>query len=90
MTGPERDWLLYLCYLDVVNEATISAMMPGVNAKVVLDWFTEEASVRDVAAPHFVVQPFIRQMLLGYHEKLIGSKERKALAERARAAMDAA
>lgn len=90
MTGPERDWLLYLCYLDVVNEATIAAMLPGVNATVVLEWFTEEASVRDVAAPHFVVQPFIRQMLLGYQEKLIGSKERKALTERARTAMDVA
>ncbi|MEP6937638.1 MAG: hypothetical protein ABI871_06180 [Chthoniobacterales bacterium] len=29
MTGPEKDWLLRLCYLDVVNESTVAAMLPA-------------------------------------------------------------
>ncbi|MEP6937637.1 MAG: hypothetical protein ABI871_06175 [Chthoniobacterales bacterium] len=55
-----------------------------------MTWFTEEASVRDVKAQRYAVQPFIREMLLTYHRNLIGSKERQALEASARGAMASA
>jgi hypothetical protein len=66
MTETEKDWLLKLSYLDVVNTGTIEAMLPSVDANVVVEWFRREASVRDTSARHYVVQPFIREMLLTY------------------------
>lgn len=90
MTEPEKDWLLHLCHLDVVNEGTIAAMLPDVSAGAVLEWFTEEASVRDVAAEYFVVQPFIRQMLLEYQKKITSSKKWEALVDRGRRSLEAA
>jgi|ERR1051325_3032200 hypothetical protein len=87
MTQEEKDWLLGLIYLDTVNTGTIAVMLPGTDAKVVLEWFGKEASVRDASARHYVVHPFIREMLLTYHQKLIGSNERRAYEERAREAM---
>jgi hypothetical protein len=87
MTENEKEWILKLSYLDVVNIGTIEAMLPGVDANVVAEWFRNEASVRDTAARHYVVQPFIKEMLLTYHKNLIGSKQQSALEARAKEAM---
>jgi len=87
MTENEKDWLLNLSYLKVVNTGTIAAMLPDVDANVVIEWFRKEASVRDTSARHYVVQPFIREMLLTYHKNLIGTKHQSALESRAREAM---
>ena len=87
MTENEKDWLLNLSYLKVVNTGTIAAMLPDVDANVVIEWFRKEASVRDTSARHYVVQPFIREMQLTYHKNLIGTKHQSALESRAREAM---
>jgi hypothetical protein len=87
MTENEKEWLLKLSYLDVVNTGTIDAMLPGIDANVVVEWFRKEASVRDTSARHYVVQPFIREMLLTYHKNLIGTKQQSALESRASEAM---
>jgi hypothetical protein len=33
-----------------------------------MDWFKNEASLRDPLASHFVMAPFIREMFKKYHE----------------------
>jgi hypothetical protein len=87
MTENEKDWLLKLSYLDVVNTGTVAVMLPQVDPNIVVEWFRKEASVRDTQARRYTVQPFIREMLLTYHGNLIGTKERSAFEVRAREAM---
>jgi hypothetical protein len=87
MTDGEKEWLLSLIYLDAVNIGTVSAMLPNVDAKVVVEWFRKEASVRDTQAREYVVQPFIGEMLRTYHRNLIGTKQQSAFEARAHEAM---
>jgi hypothetical protein len=90
MTDREKEWLLWLCYLDEVNEATIPAMIADVQPKTVMDWFRNEASVRDTAASVFVVNPFIREMVLEYHVKIIGKAKQAEYVAKGRKALEAA
>ena len=78
MTREETEWLLPLCYLDEVNEDSIRAMLPPhVNAAAVMDWFAQEASVRDLGQRVYCVNPLIREMLFEYHRRRIGEKQQK-------------
>ncbi len=88
MTQVEKEWFVALCYLDVINKATVEAMLPTADPSLVVEWFRKEGSVRDNRAPHYSVQPFIREMVRAYHRNLIGTKERVALEELARRAME--
>ena len=82
MTDDEKRWFLSLCYLDVVNETSIAGMIEGAELRTICDWFAHEASIRDNKASHFVVNPFIRKMVLQHHQNLIGKREQSKLQER--------
>lgn len=86
MTPQQKEWLLPLCYLDVVNQSSISKMLPNSPANVVMEWFRKEASVRDVKSPSFRVDPYIRKMLLQHHTNLIGPEEQQRLLDQGRLA----
>jgi len=84
MTTQQKEWLLPLCYLDVVNHSSIGEMIPTAVPSTIMDWFRKEASVRDVKAPSFRVDPYIRRMLLQHHLNLIGSEQQMKLMTQAR------
>lgn len=82
MTDQQRDWFTALCYLDVVNEDTIAAMMDGKGDPArIQDWFEREASIREPSAAFFTVRPLIRTKCLEYFATRAPSKHR-AMMER--------
>ncbi len=81
MGETERGWVLPLCYLDRVTESTVALMLPDAPAGAVVDWFGEEASLRDSGAEWYVVAPYIRRTLLEYNERKIGPQKHKAMVE---------
>lgn len=88
MTERERCWFTALCYLDVVNEDTISAVIEGASAVEVQRWFEREASIRDPFASVFTVRPLIREKTLRYLSTRSPSTHR-SMVERARPSNDA-
>jgi hypothetical protein len=60
--------------LDEVNNDTVAEMIPDVPAHAVVDWFRSEASIRDASSKCFVVNPFIREMVLQHHRNVLGRK----------------
>jgi hypothetical protein len=80
MTEEEREWFVLLCYLDKVNEDTLSALFPADAVPVIQDWFEKEPSVRDPTAPYFRVRPLIRDKMLRYQEIRAPKRHRELLA----------
>jgi hypothetical protein len=66
MTDREREWFVALCYLDVVNEDTIRAVLEADDASEVQRWFERESSIRDPVAAVFTIRPLIREKALRY------------------------
>lgn len=87
MSSDQKEWLLPVCYLDNVNEDTLELMLPEVDAGRIMDWFENDASVRDVKAGEYTVTPYIRHMLLEYNRRKVGETTHKDLIEKARSAM---
>jgi hypothetical protein len=79
MTPREREWLLKLCYLDVVNEDTLAALFPQTEVRTIMDWFERDASIRDPLAPKPQVRPLIRDKVLRYQELRSPSRHRELL-----------
>lgn len=79
MTPTEKAWVIPLCYLDRVTEATIQAMLPGVPASAVMEWFKHEASLRDPNAEWYVIAPYVRRTLKEYHCKEVGTTKQEEL-----------
>jgi hypothetical protein len=79
MTPTEKSWVLPLCYLDRITEASIQAMLPNVPASPVMDWFKHEASLRDPNAEWYAITPYIRRTLKEYHHKELGTKKHEEL-----------
>jgi AAA ATPase domain len=86
MTDTQRDWFLALCYLDEVNQDTVTAMLPNEDSAVIVDWFRHEASVRDDAGERFRVKPFIREMVLQHHRNELGKKSQDEWSRRGKTA----
>lgn len=74
MTEIQRNWVLPLCYLDRVDEQTVENMLGPSTGKVVMEWFSNEASLRDPNARWYVIAPYIRRTLKAYHSTLIDAK----------------
>ncbi|MDT8419963.1 MAG: hypothetical protein RQ754_05995 [Desulfuromonadales bacterium] len=74
MTPTEKSWVLPLCYLDRITEASIKEMLPNAPALSVMTWFKHEASLRDPNAEWYSIAPYIRRTLKEYHHKEIGTK----------------
>ncbi|MDB4963972.1 MAG: hypothetical protein JWP01_3971 [Myxococcales bacterium] len=68
MTVEQREWMQALCFLDVVNEDSIAAMLPNVAAEVVLNWFERESSIRSPHTKKYAVLPIIRSRVMAYVE----------------------
>jgi hypothetical protein len=66
MTPEQKEWLEPLCFLDVVNEDTIAAMLPDQDAKKVLEWFKVESSVRNPHSQKWVVQALMKSKIKEY------------------------
>jgi hypothetical protein len=79
MTPTEKSWVLPLCYLDRITEASIQVMLPDVPAFVVMAWFKHEASLRDPNAEWYAIAPYIRRTLKEYHHKELGTKKHSEL-----------
>jgi len=75
MTPKEKRWVLPLCYLDRVTEASIQEMLPDAPALAVMEWFKHEASLRDPNAEWYEIAPYIRRTLKEYHHKELGTKK---------------
>jgi len=73
MAPTEKTWVLPLCYLDRINEGSVSAMLPDAPAAAVIEWFKHEASLRDPNDQWYVIAPYIRRMLKEYHLKELGT-----------------
>lgn len=73
MAPTEKSWVLPLCYLDRITEASVSAMLPDSPATAVIEWFKHEASLRDPNAQWYVIAPYIRRTLKEYHLKELGT-----------------
>jgi hypothetical protein len=73
MAPTEKSWVLPLCYLDRITEASVSAMIPDSPAAAVIEWFKHEASLRDPNAQWYVIAPYIRRTLKEYHLKELGT-----------------
>jgi len=83
MTERELGWFVALCYLDVVNEDTICAVLgEAEDAAAVQRWFEHEASIRDPVAPVFTIRSLIREKSLRYLAARSPSRHR-AMLERA-------
>ena len=89
MTPQQKEWLKQICYLENVDESSIQKMIPEVDAPTVMQWFSNEASVRDSKSRKFQVSPYIRQMLLQHHENTIGKDEYNKLVKRGLMACEA-
>lgn len=86
MTDQQKSWLTALLYLDDVNEGSVSLMLPDSSPSIVVNWFRNEASVRDTQAPCFRVDPYIRSMLQQHHGNLVGSLIQNDFMERGKLA----
>lgn len=83
MTNEQRDWLVHLSFLDAVNEDSIAVMLPGEDAKGVLDWFKREPSIRSPSGvAGWQVLPIVRSRVLA-HVKLDSPRRYEELAQRA-------
>lgn len=87
MSSDQKKWLLPVCYLDNVNEDTLRLLLPDVEPARIMDWFENDASVRDVKAGDYTVTPYIRHMLLEYNRRKVGEATHAAYIEKAKAAM---
>jgi hypothetical protein len=83
MTDREREWFTRICYLDRVDEDTLSRMFPDQSTVKIQDWFEREPSVRDPAAPYFRVRPMIREKMLRYLEVRSPTRHRELTARAA-------
>jgi hypothetical protein len=87
MSSDQKNWVLPVCYLDNVNEDTLRILQPDVDPTRIMDWFENDASVRDVKAGEYTVTPYIRHMLLEYNRRKVGEATHQAFLEKAKAAM---
>lgn len=90
MSPAERNWLTPICYLDKVNEGTIKVMLPREEAALVMAWFANDGSVRDVKSPDYCVTPYVRHMLLEHNRRKVGDAAHARLQEEAKRAMEEA
>lgn len=82
MTETQKGWFLRTCYLDFVNEDTLSLIFPDASdAEIsqIQDWFESEASIRDPDASHFRVRPLIREKMLRYQEVRSPSRHKETV-----------
>jgi hypothetical protein len=86
MSQIEKEWVLPLCYLDQINQATIQAMLPHAPASVVMEWFKREASLRDPNAEWYSIAPYIQRTLREYHRKELSDSEYCKFLERGKSA----
>jgi hypothetical protein len=82
MTENQKDWFLALCYLERVDQDTILSMIPNANAIEIMDWFRNEASVRDNSSEYFRVKPFISEMVKKHHLNYLGRKSQESWIQR--------
>lgn len=66
MNPGQRDWLKALVFLDIVNRETIPSVLPESDSNEVLEWFKNEASIRDTTAKVWVVRPIIGSRIQEY------------------------
>ncbi len=90
MSSQERKWLTPICYLDRINEGTVKVLLPHEDSTKVVNWFVNDASVRDVKSRNFSVTPYIRHMLLEYNRCKVGDAAHARLQEEAKRAMQEA
>ena len=77
MTDEQKEWLVALCYLDEINQDTVSAMLPNARADAIVEWFGHEASVRHQDGRRFAVNPLIREMVLQHHRNMLGYRSQE-------------
>lgn len=87
MTVTQRDWVLLLCYLDRIDEQTIERMLVQPIGKAVMEWFSNEASLRDPNAQCYVIAPYIRRTLKAYNSTLIDTETQGQMEKRGRDAL---
>jgi hypothetical protein len=74
--GPvEKEWVLPLSYLTRITHDSVSAMIPEASPDTVLEWFKNEASLRDPSGEWYVIAPYIRRTLIEFHKRQIGTKQ---------------
>lgn len=86
MSPKEREWLLVVCFLDVVNEDTVADILPNANPAEVVDWFESEPSIRSTSATRLALVPVIKQGLQDYVQ-LRSPKRYRELRERSTGAV---
>lgn len=82
MTPTQKEWVIPLCYLDLVTEPAVEAMMPEAPTRAVMEWFTHEASLRDPNGQWYAIAPYIRRTLREYHCKEIGTRRQMEFVSR--------
>lgn len=66
MNDTQKEWFNRVCYLDEVNEDSLSIFFKEDEVSAVQDWFEGESSIRDPDSPTFNVRPVIRNKTLEY------------------------
>jgi hypothetical protein len=87
MTETQKTWVLPLCYLDRIDEQTVERMLGPSIGKAVMEWFSNEASLRDPNAQCYVIAPYIRRTLKAYHSTLVDTETQGQWEERGRDAL---
>jgi len=77
MTADQRDWFVYTCYLDEVNEDSLRLFIPEEDIERVQDWFESEASIRDPTSATFRVLPLLREKVIRYIEVRSPARDRE-------------
>jgi hypothetical protein len=78
MKDEEKEWFRQLCYVDVVNDDTIEAMLgTATHAPAIQNWFEQEASIRDPISSTFTIRPLVRDKCLQYFAVKSPMKHRK-------------
>lgn len=86
MTASQKNWVLPFCYLDRITEGSVAKMIGDDHARLAMDWFMNEASLRDPHAEWYVISPYIRRTLLEYHLRMIGEEKQQIFIELGRRA----
>lgn len=86
MSARQKEWFKRVCFLDQVDEDTLSLLFEDELVPDVQDWFEKESSIRDPDSPRFCVRPLIRHKTLAYleirtprmHKEMIEAAQGKA------------
>jgi len=75
MSKTEKEWFDEICYLEIISHDTLKIIFPDFSPeqiKMVMEWFKNEASIRDPYTKKYMVNSFVRRKILDLFETELG------------------